>query len=51
MTVRPKKGKFVEPTGATGTITVPHRENHSRFVHAGNLGLATFEKSAWLFKG
>lgn len=45
MTVRPKKGKVVETTGTTGTITGLHTKNHSRFVHVGNLGLASLKKN------
>lgn len=45
MTVRPEKGKVMEPTGTTGTITVLHTKNHSRFVHAGNLGLHLLKKN------
>lgn len=51
MAVRPKKGKVVEPTGATGTITVLHTENLSRFVLLEIRDLQLFKKSAQLCEG
>lgn len=51
MAVRPKKGKVVEPTGATGTIIVLHTENLSRFVLLEIRDLQLFKKSAQLCEG
>ena len=46
MTMRPKKGKVMEPTWTTGTTTVLiGKLNHSRFVHVRSLGLGTFKQT------